>query len=719
MRALGLALLLSGAAVAGEPPRAPVCSTPGEAKQALPEDVRRAVDEAVRAELGRGPHAGLGVGVLFGGQRLACGYGLRDVARGLPATPRTTWRVASITKSFTAVAVLQLVELGKLELDEPIHEEVPDYPEKRWPVTVRQLLGHLGGVPHYDGPESRHTVRPMDTEEALALFANKPLVAEPGTRFRYSTWGYNLLGAAIEASSGEAYGEYLKEHIFRPAGMQHAGLDERATRDEHHAVGYRVHGGKLLPSRYLDVSSRFAGGGTRASVEDLLGFARAVLGNRLVSRETMGRMQSSMATKEGRLTQYGMGFATWPQGGHYIVAHAGGQPETSALLLMVPADGLALVLVANVEGQGERLRRLGNRLVEVLLEEGRVHRRTYVADPVDAVLHEGLMRVFSYGLAYYGWATRGEGTLPMPENVPAVFGKVNALLDRERIAREPRLALEQIRGAHEPRGGSVFIHIGAQMAWTLERVGGRERLRSYPARGPLAFFRDYLEVCEERKCPEVLLFTPALREEVRRLAAEEARGELKALARVRLDAVAEPEALWPELEALASVSVRPDVAEELLAVAAARPEERVRWLERAVALQPRSVEARLALVEARLAEGREEEARAHWEAAVGALETGTALGPGALLGRAVRAGSPPVTRGLLRLAVSLHPHSARLWEALARTERTLGDKVAAREAQQQAKRAARHKGVPAPVVHAVPEASPVPDEAGLTREAGD
>jgi CubicO group peptidase (beta-lactamase class C family) len=696
-----------------------VCTAPSEPKQALPEDVRRAVEEAVRAELGRGPHAGLGVGVLWGGQRLACGYGLRDVARGLPATPRTTWRVASITKSFTAVAVLQLVEEGKLELDERIHEQVPDFPEKRWPVTVRQLLGHLGGVAHYDGPESRHTVRPMGTEEALALFAHKPLVAEPGTRFRYSTWGYNLLGAAIEASSGEAYGEYLGEHLFRPAGMAHAALDERATRDEHHAVGYRVHQGKLLPSRYLDVSSRFAGGGTRASVEDLLGFARAVLGNRLVARETMGRMQASMATKDGRLTQYGMGFATWPQGGHYIVAHAGGQPETSALLLMVPAEGLALVLVANVEGQGPRLRRLANRLVEVLLEEGRVHRRTYVADPVDAVLHEGLMRIFSYGLAYYGWATRAEGTLPMPDNVPAVFGKVNALLDRERIAKEPRLALEQVRGAHEPRAGSLFIHVGAQMAWTLERAGGRERLRGYPARGPLAFFRDYLEVCEARKCPEVLLFTAALREEVRRLEAEEARGGLKALARVRLDAVEAPEALWPELEALASVGVRPDVAEELLAVAAARPGERVRWLERAVALQPRAVEARLALVEARLEEGREEEARAHWEAAVGALEGSAALGPGMLLGRATRASAPPVSRGLLRLAVTLHPHSARLWEALARAERALGDKAAAREALRQAKRAGRHKAEPAPPVREASESSPVPDEAGLTREAGD
>ncbi len=718
MRALWLALLLSGAAVAGEPPRAPVCTAPSEAKQALPEDVRRAVDEAVRAELGRGPHAGLGVGVLWGGQRLACGYGLRDVARKLPATPRTTWRVASITKSFTAVAVLQLVELGKLELDEPIHEQVPDYPEKRWPVTVRQLLGHLGGVVH-DGPESRRSVRPMDTEQAIALFADTPLVAEPGTRFRYSTWGYNLLGAAIEASSGEAYGSYLEEHIFRPSGMAHAALDERHTRDEHHAVGYRVHQGRLLPSRYLDVSSRFAGGGTRASVEDLLGFAWAVMGNRLVSRETMGRMQSSMATKEGRLTQYGMGFAAWPQGGHYIVAHAGGQPETSALLLMVPAEGLALVLVANVEGQGLALRRLANRLVEVLLEEGRVHRRTYVEDPVDAVLHEGLMRIFSYGLAYYGWATRGEGTLPMPDSVPAVFGKVNALLDRERIAKDPRAALEQIRGAHEPRAGSLFIHVGAQMAWVLERAGGRERLRGYPARGPLAFFRDYLEVCEERKCPEVLRYTEALRAEVRRLEAEEARGGVKALARVRLEGVETPEALWPELEALARVGVRPDMAEELLAVAAARPEERVRWLERAVALQPRSVEARLALVEARLEEGREAEAREHWEAAVGSLEGRAGLGPGALLGRAARAGSPPVSRGLLRLAVSLHPHSAKLWEALARTERVLGDKAAAREALRQAKQAGRRKVAPMPALRAASESSPVPDEAGLTREAGD
>ncbi|HSP80166.1 MAG TPA: serine hydrolase domain-containing protein [Myxococcaceae bacterium] len=518
MRAHLLLLLCLPALGAWGPPAVPVCERPYVAASAEPrpfsEELQRTFDALVRAELARETHVGLAVGVLHGDARWAKGYGLRDQERGLPATPRTTWRMASITKSFTAVAILQLVEQGRLELDADIRTWVPSFPEKRWPVTVRQLLGHLGGVPHYPRGWVTRDTGPLDTEGAVALVADKALEAEPGTRFIYSTWAYNLLGAAIEAASGQSYEDYLQAHVFGPAGMEHAALDDRRTRDEHHAAGYRLRDGKLVPSRIIDVSGRFAGGGTRASVEDLLDFGQALLEYRLLSPASEGRMQLPMSTRDGRLTDYGMGFATWPLRGHYLVAHAGAQPETSTLLVLLPAEGVTIALASNVEGKAASLKRLAFAFIERLLEDGHGSLGGRPRNPVDRVVHEGLGRIFSYGLAYHQWATRGPGRLPGEGNLPEAFEQVTRMLDRTVVARAPGAALERIRAGHEPRSDWLFIRVGAHMARTLEEALGPERLRSYSSRGPLAFFRDYLAVCESQGCPEPLRFDEALRAEL-------------------------------------------------------------------------------------------------------------------------------------------------------------------------------------------------------------
>ncbi len=515
-----LPLLLLGLSAWAVPPGMPVCEPPRlsapEVERSFSEEEQRALDALVRAELAREPHVGLAVGVLRGSQRWVAAYGLRDAARGLPATPRTTWRMASITKSFTAVAVLQLVERGLIDLDADIHTLVPAWPEKRWPVTVRQLLGHLGGVTNYGRFGPSHDTGPLDTAGALALVSGYDLEAEPGTRFIYSTWAYNLLGAAIEAVSGQSYGEYLREHVFGPAGMEHARLDDRRTRDEHHAAGYRLRDGQRVPSKVIDVSGRFAGGGTRASIEDLLAFGGALLDYRLVSRDSTGRMQTSMSTRDGHLTDYGMGFATYPVRGHYVVAHAGAQPETSTLLLLLPGEDVAIALASNVEGQAASLRRIALGIIELLLEDGGPRLSARLQTPVDAVVNEGLGRIYGYGLAYHQWATRGPGTLPGTGGLPEAFEQATKLLDAATLAKSPNATLERIRSAHEPREDWLFVRVGAQMARTLEEALGPERLRGYSSRGALVFFNDYLAVCEAKGCPEPFRFNESLRADLRR-----------------------------------------------------------------------------------------------------------------------------------------------------------------------------------------------------------
>ncbi|RKH29654.1 serine hydrolase [Corallococcus praedator] len=701
---------------------APASETGAKVATEFPPEVERALDALVRADLKQGPTAGLSVGVMRGGLRWMRGFGYRDLGKKLPATERTTYRMASITKSFTAVAVLQLAQAGKLDLDADIRTLVPEYPVKQWPVTVRQLLGHLGGVPTYDSPSAGNNTKSVSTREAIGMFAERPLVSEPGTRYLYTTWGFNLLGAAVETASGQSYREYLRDHVFGPAHMTHADLDELSTRDAQHAVGYRVAGGALKPSRFLDVTSRFAGGGTRATVEDLLGFARAVLDDALVTRETMGRMQATMVTRDGRITDYGMGFATYPLRGHYIVAHAGGQPETTTLLVLLPAEDTAIALATNVEDEAKRLRRLSLRLMETVLDEGAPARGGHFTDPVDAVEYEGMGRLASYGLAYHDWATRGPGTLPPETDLPGAFAKVTALFERATIARDTRGAMERIRGAHEPRGESLFIRVGAHMAATVEKVLGVERLRSYRTQGAAAFFADYLAACESLKCPETERFSKGVRDDVARFVAGWKRAEIPALRRSRLDDAKDPERMWPVLKEAAAraPSVRPDYTDELLTLAdraKRKPTDRMRWLERATELHPESMDAHLAQAVGLLEADREAEAGPHVREAFETPEGSLVLSPAGFLRRLLDTRSPKVARGLLRSAVTLHPDAPELWEALAKRERALGDPGAAKVALGQAKRArqvraAQEARAPRPPGMVAPAGSaPTPDKA--------
>lgn len=688
---LATLLLVAHAAFAAPAPR---CEPPRPQARAFrnfdPAAVR-AFDAAIRAELAQEPFAGMSVGITQGDRAWFSAYGHRDLKRRLPATPETTYRYASITKSFTAVAVMQLVERGALELDDEISELVPTYPKKPWPITVEQLLGHLSGVPHYANRADGANVRRVDTEGAIALFADRPLAAEPGTDFVYTTWGYNLLGAAIERVTGQSYGDHLSRHLFLPAGMTSAALDDHRRRGANHAVGYRRRGGRIVPSEFLDVSSRFAGGGTRGSVRDLIAFGRGLLDDRFVSRDTARRMMTPMQTKDGRLIDYGMGFATFPLRGHYMVTHAGGQPETTTLLVVVPAAELVIALASNLEGEAGLHKRITSRVIEQLFESGRVRRDVYAADPIERIQYEGLYRVFTYGVAYEAWS-RALGAAAPSSPDPAIFQRAESLLSRTRLGADPIAALEAIRTAHEPRGERLFIELGEHMARTIGLARGTEHLARMPEAGPLHFFADYFAACETLKCaPSQRL--ASLQSDVRRYLEAWERSELSALTTLRLDEAARPEALWPELEKqLAGSGFHPDYSEELLRLA--KRTGSASWLERAVQMHPRAPEALMALADHKLSNGFDEAALQLYQRAAEADPARNSTSPEALLQRAQRERSRQVTAGILRFAANLHPDRPELWAALSRAERRLGRIAESKRAQEEAARLQAAVGEP-------------------------
>lgn len=184
-------------------------------------------DEFVQKQMALDKTPGLSVGFMKGDFVWAQGYGYSDLENRVPTKPESAYRLASVTKPMTAVAILQLVEKGKINLDAEVQTYVSYFPKKPWPVTVRQLLGHLGGISHYKNAEQElHIKTRKSTREAIAIFENFDLVAEPGTRYSYTSYGYNLLGAVIEAASGMSYGEYMRQNVWQPLGMSDTRMDD-------------------------------------------------------------------------------------------------------------------------------------------------------------------------------------------------------------------------------------------------------------------------------------------------------------------------------------------------------------------------------------------------------------------------------------------------------------------------------------------------------------
>ena len=305
-----------------------------------------------------------------GAIRIANGYGLADVENNVPAKAVTVYRLASVSKPITAVAVLQLAEKGLLDLDAPIQKYCPAFPEKPWPVSGRQLLGHLGGVRHYADNEPANTRRFTGVRDGLAFFKDDPLAVEPGTRFLYSTYGYSLLGCAVEGASGQAFADYLRDDVFRPAGMERTRPDDVRGLVPNRAQGYvKDASGDLLNSALADVSYKVPGGGLVGTAPDVARFALALANGSLLKKEMLAQMLTRQKTRDGKVTGYGLGWTLGERNRHREVWHTGGQERVSSAVYWQPDTGLVVVLLSNLEHVQPHLVDLARRLADLLQQE--------------------------------------------------------------------------------------------------------------------------------------------------------------------------------------------------------------------------------------------------------------------------------------------------------------------------------------------------------------
>lgn len=278
------------------------------------------------------------------------GFGLADVEQQVPVTPITRFRIASVSKPVTSVGLGLLVQEGKVDLDQPIQRYVPYFPEKPWPVTVREVAGHIAGIRHYREGEFE-SMKPYPTvREAVSIFADDSLLFEPGTRFSYSSYGWSLISAVIEGASGEPFLGFMERRVFGPMGMTRTIPEFPDTIISWRARPY-VHADSLSPAQnapYVDNSYKWAGGGFLSTAEDLARLGRNLLEGRLLRRETTELLWRSQTLKDGKATGYGIGWGTTTDARvHRRVGHTGGAMGGTSSLIIYPEEGLVLVLIVN------------------------------------------------------------------------------------------------------------------------------------------------------------------------------------------------------------------------------------------------------------------------------------------------------------------------------------------------------------------------------------
>jgi CubicO group peptidase (beta-lactamase class C family) len=273
-------------------------------------------------------------------------WGLADRDRKLPVTIDTKFRIGSMNKMFTAVAVLQLVEAGKLGLDEPIGTSLSSYPNKdiAEKVTVRHLLTHTGGTGDIFGPEfdkNRLNLRTID--DYIALYGKRAPLFAPGAGQRYSNYGFILLGALIEKVSGMSYYDYLKKNVFEPAGMRSTGSLPETEAVPGRSVGYINQRGNLVANTDTLPWRGTSAGGGYSTVGDLWRFAEALQSGKLISKAMLDQATNT------QFQMFGLGFAVVGEGNWKGFGHNGGAPGMSGDLHVFPRLGYVLVALSNLD----------------------------------------------------------------------------------------------------------------------------------------------------------------------------------------------------------------------------------------------------------------------------------------------------------------------------------------------------------------------------------
>ncbi len=276
-------------------------------------------------------------------------YGLADVELNVPMTPEHILAIGSMTKPFTALAILRLAQERRLGLDDEVTRYLPGYPATDRPITIRHLLSHTSGIPDYIPLEEwqariREDVSP---EELLEIFASAPADFPPGEGWKYSNSGYHLLGMILEKVGGSPYEEVLREAVLDPVGARNTVLGSNQDIIPGRARGYEVLRGEMVNPRYMSTTHPWAGGGLLSTVDDLAALDRALAPDGLLHNAMLREHLSPVHLNDGTVSEYALGWFVGDLGGRPIQYHGGGIFGYVGHMIRVPEEGLFVALLTN------------------------------------------------------------------------------------------------------------------------------------------------------------------------------------------------------------------------------------------------------------------------------------------------------------------------------------------------------------------------------------
>lgn len=310
------------------------------------------VDEAVKKEMEKQGLVGVAVGVLQQGEIVYLrGYGLADREKNTPVTTKSVFNWASNSKPLCAVAAMQLVEKGALDLDVDVRQYVPEFPKKEHVITMRQLLCHQSGIQHYGRviPTKReYTVKQpfFDPVLALDVFNQTPLSYKPGEKNVYSSYAYILASAVIQRAGKEPFNQQIIERIAKPLGMSSLQYDIDVVGTDDWTTGYTKEAGQVVRAKEEAHYWKHGAGGYKSNISDFAKWARALVNHRLVSPAIERKMWTRQKTSDGKPTTYGLGFAIDDQN-ELKVSHNGKQDEATTRLVIYPEKKHGIVVMTN------------------------------------------------------------------------------------------------------------------------------------------------------------------------------------------------------------------------------------------------------------------------------------------------------------------------------------------------------------------------------------
>ena len=335
------------------------------------------IDAIIENAINETQLVGASVGVMRDNEViLARGYGYADLNKKVEATEHTVYRIGSITKQFTALAIMILVEQGKVNLNDIMLDYLPNYPQRDHKVTIDQLLNHTSGIKSYTDIERFWEIseRDLSRQEVVGLFSAEPVEFSPGENYQYNNSGYYLLGLIIENVSGMSYADFLKANVWQPLEMFDTYYLGKTKPIKNLATGYDHKDNEFIGARPLGMDNPFSGGSLGSSVLDLLKWQTALNENQLISRQSYNKMIEPGLLRNGKQTTYGYGFFMSNLNGHRKIEHGGTINGFRAQLSAYPDDGLTVTVLCNLNSAPQaqlesQISRLMLGIPEIVIDE--------------------------------------------------------------------------------------------------------------------------------------------------------------------------------------------------------------------------------------------------------------------------------------------------------------------------------------------------------------